>query len=666
MVRAGAFAAGGSLVALAACTAADEHSRLKGGVIPLALWFAGTVASLASAVRFGEPTRPRGLREHAARTAGALLVGVPLGVAAIALTVRIARPADVAMVVLTAAGTVLLAAATLSRWWVAQNGVMQQKLEKILLEGPSDDAALARIFEQAKVAAPSAAECERDAPAVELRALWGGDLLSVVHLDPPRTLWSDDPALGLAIPEESLGGARAPIVIASRGRIDAIAPPGSTGIVSTTTGRRTTVEGAADDGSGEPLAGSAATRIQLAKGTTVSVTFPSRGGASAYRAASGNGHAQGAAKLVFEIALVNAGRRARRAPALRSRGTFLVATGIASGVAALLLASGSSSSSSEDDEEAHRVYTLQLERMNIDERAIEQREALEHDFEELCNKPGADHPTLCASRASREGPFFDDAMLRRVCLTSEPWVPEELCASLPALEPDRHQEAETRKEYCRAHANDDGPLDLDPLACRFDDEDSPRGVAWHRGVIRWLDDPPNAPSRRGAPLWEGPDPALSIDSHALGLYGIGEGIGFPELQAHRPRWPWTVGSAQGFGGRTRRRVPGAAPSVKIGQISVSGALSSDDVRRVVRRSHGRFRVCYERGLIDNPNLQGRIAARFVVDVDGQAAHVGSGGSDFPDSRVISCVVRSFYGLSFPRPARGIATVSIFVLLNPSD
>jgi hypothetical protein len=106
--------------------------------------------------------------------------------------------------------------------------------------------------------------------------------------------------------------------------------------------------------------------------------------------------------------------------------------------------------------------------------------------------------------------------------------------------------------------------------------------------------------------------------------------------------------------------------VRVGEVALSGALSVDDVRRVVRTSHGRFRACYERGLRDNPNLQGRISARFVVDVDGNVGNVGSGGSDLPDAWAVSCVVRSFYGLSFPRPARGIATVTVPILFSPGD
>jgi hypothetical protein len=530
IVRAGVFAAAGSLLSLSACIAVEQHFRFS--VVPLALWFGATVVSLASAVRFGEPTPPPGLRGHAARTAGALVVGVPLGAAAIAFTAQIARPADLAIGVLTAAGAVLLLVAGSSRLRVAHGGAMQRKLENILSDPPSDDAARALIFEPAPVAAPSAAECERDAPAVELRALWGGDALRVVHLDPPRTLWSDDPALGLAVPEETLGGARAPIVIVSRGRVDAIAPPGSTGIVSTTAGRRRTVEGAADDGMGEPIAGSGATRIPLAKGTTVSLTLPSRAGATVYRAASG-GDAPVAAKLVFEIALVNGGRRFRRAPALRGHVTFLVATAIAASVAAIPLASGSRSSADEDADEMRRVYTLQLAQMSIDERDFERREALQGDFVELCDKPGAEHPAFCA-----EGPVVDDAMLRRVCDAAEPWVDKELCWSLPALEPNRHQEPEWPEEYFRAHANDEGLAGLDPKGCRPDDAASPwGGPPWHHGVIRWIDENPSAPSLRAAPGWDGPDAALAIDARALGLVGVGEGIGFAELEPLRSGWP---------------------------------------------------------------------------------------------------------------------------------
>jgi hypothetical protein len=98
--------------------------------------------------------------------------------------------------------------------------------------------------------------------------------------------------------------------------------------------------------------------------------------------------------------------------------------------------------------------------------------------------------------------------------------------------------------------------------------------------------------------------------------------------------------------------------------TVSGHLPGDVIQRIVRQNFGRFRQCYELGLRSNPNLEGRVVARFVIGRDGAVSNVSAGG-DLPDATVRSCVASAFYGLSFPSPSDGIVTVSYPIMLNPT-
>ena len=88
------------------------------------------------------------------------------------------------------------------------------------------------------------------------------------------------------------------------------------------------------------------------------------------------------------------------------------------------------------------------------------------------------------------------------------------------------------------------------------------------------------------------------------------------------------------------------------------------MQRIVRQSFGRFRLCYENGLRNNPNLQGRVATAFEIRKDGDVGSIRNGGSDMPDSSVVQCVARSFYGLSFPQPEGGIVTVVYPIMFSP--
>ena len=102
----------------------------------------------------------------------------------------------------------------------------------------------------------------------------------------------------------------------------------------------------------------------------------------------------------------------------------------------------------------------------------------------------------------------------------------------------------------------------------------------------------------------------------------------------------------------------------MGATSVSGRLPPEVIQRIVRQNFGRFRLCYENGLRNNPNLQGRVGVNFVIGRDGAVSQVQNGGSDLPDSGVVQCVVRAFYGLSFPQPEGGIVTVGYPIMFSP--
>ena len=52
--------------------------------------------------------------------------------------------------------------------------------------------------------------------------------------------------------------------------------------------------------------------------------------------------------------------------------------------------------------------------------------------------------------------------------------------------------------------------------------------------------------------------------------------------------------------------------------------------------------------------------------DGPVTSAQNGGSDLPDSAAVSCVVRSFFGLSFPQPEGGIVTVSYPIMFTPGQ
>jgi Ca-activated chloride channel family protein len=181
----------------------------------------------------------------------------------------------------------------------------------------------------------------------------------------------------------------------------------------------------------------------------------------------------------------------------------------------------------------------------------------------------------------------------------------------------------------------------------------------------------NAQAAKGN-MW-GSEVGESFGSGGLGLSGIaeggggrGEGIGLGSIGTIGKGAG--TGTGQGFGsghGRLGGAHKSSPPRVRAGAATVSGRLPPEVIQRIVRQNFGRFRLCYEAGLNSNPNLQGRVAVRFVIRADGEVNNVGNGGSDMPDSGVVSCVVRAFNGLSFPQPEdRGTVTVVFPIMFSP--
>jgi hypothetical protein len=104
----------------------------------------------------------------------------------------------------------------------------------------------------------------------------------------------------------------------------------------------------------------------------------------------------------------------------------------------------------------------------------------------------------------------------------------------------------------------------------------------------------------------------------------------------------------------------------MGATTVNGRLPEEVIARIVRQNYGRFNLCYQNGLRNNPHLQGRVSVRFVIGRDGSVSNVGNAGSDLPDESVVNCVTRAYYGLSFPQPEGGIVTVVYPIMFSPKS
>lgn len=145
----------------------------------------------------------------------------------------------------------------------------------------------------------------------------------------------------------------------------------------------------------------------------------------------------------------------------------------------------------------------------------------------------------------------------------------------------------------------------------------------------------------------------SADFGAIGLHGAAGGGAQASPMAPDP------------GGEPPPPLPEAKfRPVRLGALTISGRVDQKAVEKVLEENLGRLWKCYEARLAVDPNLQGRVSVRFVIDRTGEAFHAGNGGSDLPSSEVVSCVVRAMGALRFPRPEAGVVTVVSPFLFSP--
>jgi predicted flap endonuclease-1-like 5' DNA nuclease len=119
----------------------------------------------------------------------------------------------------------------------------------------------------------------------------------------------------------------------------------------------------------------------------------------------------------------------------------------------------------------------------------------------------------------------------------------------------------------------------------------------------------------------------------------------------------TASKAAGTGSGATAVVTGPRGSASVGDAAVAGGTVSD-ASRVVAQMRAGFRACYNRGLAENPDIEGKIALSIRVGPTGQVVGVtATKTGNIPDS-VIECVKSRATSASFAAPQGGAAVVQV--------
>ena len=98
---------------------------------------------------------------------------------------------------------------------------------------------------------------------------------------------------------------------------------------------------------------------------------------------------------------------------------------------------------------------------------------------------------------------------------------------------------------------------------------------------------------------------------------------------------------------------------------ILGSLSKKVIGRIVRRWSSRIRYCYERQLIQHPELTGKLVVFFVINPKGRVQTAKIASSTLQNRRLERCVVSIFRVMRFPAPfGGGIVHVRYPLLFRP--
>ena len=113
-----------------------------------------------------------------------------------------------------------------------------------------------------------------------------------------------------------------------------------------------------------------------------------------------------------------------------------------------------------------------------------------------------------------------------------------------------------------------------------------------------------------------------------------------------------LGARGGYGGHALNgggKVRGVVTQTPTSNVGVQGSLSQAEIAAVVAKHLTEIRRCYEKNLINDPSLAGKIQVEWTINPDGTVAAVKTKFSSMKGGDVPGCIGGSIRGWQFPKP-----------------
>lgn len=112
------------------------------------------------------------------------------------------------------------------------------------------------------------------------------------------------------------------------------------------------------------------------------------------------------------------------------------------------------------------------------------------------------------------------------------------------------------------------------------------------------------------------------------------------------------------GGKVRIRGDGTAVDSS-GEFTAQGGLDKESVKRAIAAYRKDIRTCYERSLLTNPKISGRVSYKWEISPAGPVNWINVQKSTLNSNTLVSCVQDVIKGINFPRASNGQKTIVIY-------
>ncbi len=118
--------------------------------------------------------------------------------------------------------------------------------------------------------------------------------------------------------------------------------------------------------------------------------------------------------------------------------------------------------------------------------------------------------------------------------------------------------------------------------------------------------------------------------------------------------------------KSKKKVRGKVTKMTSG-AKVKGSLSKAEVARVVNANAHHFQACYEKALMINPNLAGRVVFDWTISLTGKVKGARVRSSTLGSSTATNCMLNKLKSWKFPKPSGGDVPVTFpFLFRNVSS